>query len=496
MSKQNEKPQVKEQFKIPYNYAKIGSSVIAVDFDALITTNSEYSQTDIEQALSSKNISTLIEMSNYFYLTSGEYRRLIHSMSTIQTFQYMYAPYSHIKSKKNKATSIEKTYEDVTNFLTNYSIEETDAYVTFSVLLNGTFYGYEHISDDSVVLQELPPQYCRSTFDINGLHAIEFDFRYFDKIRNAKERMLMFDRLPDEFLKLYNEYKAGKESETAIEKYWRLLDINYTRCHYLTADRIPIFSSSFSEIVNLQEYKEIDKTRSKLDIYKIIVQKLPLDKNTNEPALEPDEAKEIHKNAKNMLGADQLVDVLTTPAEVEAVDISNKGENTKDIISIATTNMFSSMGTSQLLFNSGNTSIGLTESIKNDESLIVPLLSSYEKHYNSRLKQIGKSTINFFMRYLNLTIYNKEDKIGQLKEQATLGGAKLPYFIASTGLRQHELVSVIDFEDSIGIMDKLRPLQTSFTMSDKSNGRPETDNPSEETTKQKDNNTAKDRANK
>jgi len=374
----------------------------------------------------------------------------------------------------------------------NYDVEESNTYITFSCILNGVFYGYERVFDDAVVLQELPAQYCRSQFDENGLHAIEFDFRYFDNIRNAKERLLMFERLPEEFLTLYNQYKAGTPSETSTNNYWRQLDINFTRCHYFTPDKTPLFVSAFPEIINLQEYKEIDKTRSKLDIYKILVQKIPLNKE-NEPVIVDEEAQQLHDNAKNMLGSDQLVDVLTTPATVESVDIANKGEKQRDIIAGAKENMYSSMGTSQLLFNSGTTSIGLTESIKNDESLITTLIAQFEKHYNTRLRTVSK--IKFFLKDLGITIYNQKEVIGYLKESATLGSAKLPYLVASSGLRQYEIISLITYENDSGLMDLLKPLESSYAPTGEK-GRPETDVPSEETIKQRDKETQKTRAKK
>mgnify|MGYP000855197988 CR=1 FL=1 len=472
-----------------FKYAKVNGNVLAVDFDALVTTNTKYSQTEIENALKNRDTKKLIEMSNYFYLTSGEYRRLIHSMANIHTFRYIYAPLITTK----KTTKVEKAYEDVTNYLMNYNVEESNTYITFSCILNGVFYGYERIFDDITVLQELPSQYCRSQFDENGLHAIEFDFRYFDSIRNSQERLLMFERLPDEFLTLYNQYKAGTPSETSQYNYWRQLDINFTRCHYLTPDKTPLFANTFSEIVNLAEYKQIDKTRSKLEIYKILVQKIPLDKNTNEPVIVDEEAQRLHTNAKNMLGSDQLVDVLTTPAEVVSVDIASKGEKQRDIMAGAKENMFSSFGTSQLLFNSGTTSIGLTESIKNDESLITSLIAQYEKHYNTRLRALSK--IKFFLKDLGITIYNQKEKINIFKESATLGGAKLPYLVASSNLRQFEVISLITYENDSGLLDLLIPLQSSYNPTGEA-GRPETDTPSEETTKQRDKETQKTRANK
>lgn len=472
-----------------FNYKKIDGNILAVDFDSLISVNSKYSQTDIENALKNKDNKKLIEMSNYFYLFSGEYRRLLHSMANIQTFRYVYAPL--ITSKKAK---VEKAYEDITNYLINYDVEEKNTYITFSTFLNGAFYGYERVFDDITVLQELPTQYCRSQFDENGLHAVEFDFRYFESIRNAKEKLLMFERLPEEFLTLYNQYKAGTPSETSINPYWRQLNINFTRCHYLTPDKTPFFASVFSEIVNYQEYKEIDKTRSKLDIYKILIQKIPLkNDDSGEPALDEAEAKILHSNAKSMLGSDQLVDVLTTPAEVTSVDIANKGEKQRDIIASARESMYSTYGTSQLLFNSGDTSIGLEKSIKNDESLITTLVAEYEKHYNTRFKTISK--LRFFIKDLGITIYNEKEKIMLLKEQATLGGAKLPYFVASTGMRQYEFISMVTYESESGLLDLLVPLSTSYTQSGEA-GAPESENPSEETVKQKDKETQKTRAKK
>lgn len=446
-----------------FNYARINGSVLALDFANLINVNSKYSTTDIENALKNRDVKKLIEMSNSFYVTSGEYRRLIHGMSDMHTFRYVYAPLIQKKVK------YDKVYLEVTDYLTKYNIEDTNRYITFSVLLNGVFYGYERVVDDCIVLQELPVQYCRTTYKVNGLNAIEFDFKFFDSIRNQQDKINMFNNMPDEFLKQYNDYKAGRPTDDGrtTDINWRMLDINFTRCHYLTPDKTPFFSAVFPEIVSLQEYKEVDKSKSKLQIYRLLIQNLPLDDN-GEPAVNETQARDIHANAKRMLGADSLIDVLTTGCKVSTVDLSNKGETSTDYISNGLSNFYNATGTSQMIYNNGTSgTVGLSNSIKNDESLFQRLISQYEMHYNVRLKAIGKSTINFVLKDLGITIYNEKDKIAQYKEGATLGLSKLCY-IVSTGMPQYMAVSMIMMEnDFLKLQDLLIPLSTSFTQSGK-----------------------------
>jgi len=60
---------------------------------------------------------------------------------------------------------------------------------------------------------------------------------------------------------------------------------------------------------------------------KIIIQKLPLDKN-NELIFDPDEAQEMHNNAVRMLSRAIGVDVLTTFADVDVADMSDTVSST------------------------------------------------------------------------------------------------------------------------------------------------------------------------
>lgn len=456
-----------------FSYAKISNGSYSVDFGNLITISSKYTTTDVDNALKNKDISKLIEMSNYFYMTSGEYRRLVHSMSTIHTYRYVYMPMISSKSNGMGNGGVDDTYLSVTDYLRKYDVEGTNQMITFNVMLNGAFYGYEIESQDDMVIQPLPAAFCRTHNKLNGLNEIEFNFKFFDKITKVEEKQSMFDRMPQEFLQLYNEYRANKPTVDGriYDLNWRPLDINHTRCHYLTHTKEPFFASVFNKILQLQEYEGINLQKEKMGIYRILVQNLPMGAKTGEPLVDETEANMMHKNAKAMIGNDGI-DVLTTGSTVSSIDLSNKGENQNDIINQAENRLFASAGTSKMLYNAGESSIGLDKSIRNDESLLSALVSDYERHYNHRLLKIGKSTNNFIMRDLGITIYNESDKITQYKEQAMTSLMKLPY-IVSTGLRQYESIAMVMFEnDYLKLQDILIPLASSYTQSRDSAGAP------------------------
>jgi hypothetical protein len=87
-----------------------------------------------------------------------------------------------------------------------------------------------------------------------------------------------------------------------------------------------------------------------------------------------DEARDIHNNAVQMLKRAVGVDVLTTFAEIDSIDMSDKNTTTtQDDLKKVERSVFNALGISQNLFNTdGNMS--LTMSILNDESAMRSLL--------------------------------------------------------------------------------------------------------------------------
>lgn len=101
-----------------------------------------------------------------------------------------------------------------------------------------------------------------------------------------------------------------------------------------------------------------------------------MDKN-GDLIFDVDEARDIHNNAVQMLRRAIGVDVLTTFADIDSIDMSDKNTATStDDLEKVERAVFNSMGLSQNLFNTdGNMS--LEKSVLNDESSMRGLLLQF-----------------------------------------------------------------------------------------------------------------------
>jgi hypothetical protein len=98
-----------------------------------------------------------------------------------------------------------------------------------------------------------------------------------------------------------------------------------------------------------------------------------MDKN-GDLIFDVDEARDIHNNAVQMLKRAIGVDVLTTFADIDSVDMSDKNTTTtQDDLSKIERSVFNAFGISQNVFNTdGN--LSLAQSILNDEGAVRTLL--------------------------------------------------------------------------------------------------------------------------
>lgn len=492
------KPKLKSQE--PYNFKKISDGMYAVDFSDVIKPNTAYTLTEIEDALNSKDIPTLIKMSNYFYLISGEYRRFVHMMADPHTFDNVIIPKKIFYSTKQQKSKedILKAFDKVLEYSEDTNIKSACSYITFECVLNGTYYGYEREINGNIVMQELPIDYCRTrSLDEESNYIIEFNFKFFDLYRDEEKKLRALSMFPDEFTKLYSEWLKDKSRDME----WKALDKQYTRCHRLTMDGTPFFCAVFPEILDLKEYKLIDKSKSKLDLYRLITQKVPID-GEGRPLLTPDETKDLHSVTKKMLGGDGL-ELVTTPMEVDSIDLSNKGEKSDDIIEKGTNSIFNTAGMSRNLSNGTGGAVGLSSSITMDESVIGILYGQYENWYNARFKRItgiGKAT-DFRISFSRITNNNRKTRLTELKEASTYGASsKMLYAVSATGMTQTEFLSSLYFEnDILGLQEIMLPMMSSHTMNSNdmanSGGRPQSDDSeiSETTQRQREDETTENR---
>ena len=91
----------------------------------------------------------------------------------------------------------------------------------------------------------------------------------------------------------------------------------------------PLFISMIPTIANLEEYRSLEKQLDKQELERILVQKIPIDKEGNFILSIP-EAGELHRGIVNMLKNNQSTDVLTTFADVDLLTVSEKTKAARD----------------------------------------------------------------------------------------------------------------------------------------------------------------------
>ena len=462
-----------EETYVPVDFSKIKVGLQHLE-DATLSDVSVYSRisTDfgdkerILRAIARNDLPTMQAVSNFFYRTSGIYGRLCKYLAYMYRYDWMITPYVNDEELKNDKKLLTNFYK-ILNYFDNSQIKELFGNIALKVVRNGCYYGYIVDNVTSVQVQELPIKYCRSRFNVCGKPAIEFNMRYFDdKFKDAQQKMKILNLFPKEFKRGYILYKEGKlipdfEGDTSG---WYLLDINKAVKFNINGEDFPVLIAVIPAILDLDAAQGLDRKRMAQKLLKIIIQKMPVDKN-GDLVFDVDEAQQLHNNAVNMLGKAVGIDVLTTFADVDVADMADKNTTTTvdDLAKVERT-VYNEAGISQMQFNTdGN--IALEKSILNDEASMYNLLLQFQDFLNSLLIKFNLSKkISFRAQILTTTIYNYKELSKMYKEQMQVGYSKLLAQIA-LGQSQSTILANAYFEnDVLDLINVFIPPMMSSTM--------------------------------
>ena len=424
------------------------------------------------------------DISNFFYKTSGIYARLCRYMAYLYKYDWFITPYigyceGLIQSDSglgNQDTQNQKkqrkkqflNFFKVLKYCESFQIKKFCGQVALKVIRHGCYYGYLIPGTSRINVQELDPAYCRSRFKVNNRAVVEFNMRYFDdKFKDDGLRSKILNLFPKDFKNGYRLYKQGKLPPmfSGDSQGWYVLDPRAAVKFNINEQDFPAFISVIPAIIDLDAAQDLDRKKMAQRLLKIIIQKMPLDKN-GQLIFDVDEAQQLHNNAVKMLSRAIGVDVLTTFADVDVADMSDRGTTTTvDELEKVERTVYNQAGVSQLQFNSdGN--IALTNSILNDQASMYNLLVQFESFLNLLLEPFNKSPKKcwYQAQLLTTTIYNYKDMAKLYEGQAKMGYSKMLPQVA-LGQTQSSILANAYFENDI--LDLVRvfvPPLTSNTM--------------------------------
>ena len=387
-------------------------------------------------------------ISNFFYKTSGIYQRLCRYMAYMYRYDWLITPHYQEDANPEK---IVKGFNEALKYLDDFGAKQFFGDVALKVIRNGCYYGYVIFKEHKIMVQELPIRYCRSRFSINGQAVVEFNMRYFDDaFSSTEERLRILQLFPPEFQKAYKLYKQNKLAAQlpGDEDGWYMLQVGAAIKFNLNGDDFPPFIAVIPAIIDLDEAQALDKKKLQQRLLKIIIQKMPIDKN-GDLVFDVDEAQQLHNNAINMLSKAIGVDVLTTFADVNVADMSdNDAATATDDLKRVERTVYNEAGVSQMQFNTdGN--LALQKSILNDQATLLNLIQQFEVFLNILLMPFNTNKKWFYRaQILPTTIYNYKDLAKQYKEHTQLGYSKMLPQIA-LGQAQSAVLSTAYFENDI-----------------------------------------------
>ncbi len=462
-------------FDTPIDYSRIRVGTKQLDDAVLKLGNLKQinpsfgNKTFVLNAIQSNDIETIRSISEFFYRTSGIYARLCRYMAYLYRYDWLITPY--INGDNPNLETILKNFHKALYRLDEFGVKKTFGEIALKVMRRGCYYCYLIEGKDTSYIQELPVNYCRSRYAINDRPVVEFNMMFFDNhFKTTELRQRILKLFPKEFEKGYRLYKQGKlKSDIPGDRGgWFVLDPNYAFKFNLNDEDYPPFAAVIPAIIDLDEAQDLDKKKMQQELLKIIIQKMPLDKN-GELIFDIDEARDLHNNAVRMLGKAIGIDVLTTFADVDVADTSTAvSPASTDNLERVERSVYNEAGVSQMQFNTdGN--IALEKSILNDEAALYNLIQQFEKFLNCLLRPYNKSfkKVLYRAQLLATTIYNYKEMAKLFKEQTAMGYSKMLPQIA-LGQSQSSILANAYFENQVLELFKvfIPPLNTNTMNAD------------------------------
>jgi hypothetical protein len=444
---------------VKMNFSALSNMIIKDLNQRQATTTTNYTKENIQTYLTNprRYSKELADLSTNLYNISPHYRRVINYFARLSTLDYIVEPYGLTFDNVNEK-SFMNGFNKTVDYLEMMNLKHEMKKVQQIAWIRDTFYGYEHEAKNSYFIQQLPNQFCAISSIEDGVYNFSFNMKFFD--RNQAQ----LEMFPKEFKSLYNKYLNGSIGE------WAELDPAKTICIKVNEELdydLPPLVGIFPSIFDIEDYKNLKKTRETLQNYKFIVNKIPMRESSernNDFLLDLSMVTSFHNKSSDTIP--ETIGVLTVPFDVTTIDFtSDKSE--RNAVWEAEHEFYTSVGTSSLLFNGDNASqANLAKSIKVDEQEAFAVVRQIERWVNRKIKNVIKGTYKFRSKFLDMTIFNKEEYVDSLLKNAQFGIPVKMMLCSALGLSPSQATGMAFLEnDMLGLVDKFVPLQSAHTQS-------------------------------
>lgn len=469
MAKKNTKVndlQFTENLEAMKQYAKAVDDVLKlVDLTSSSTKtwtvfNKETLRSYLQNPYASNSQSSLRNLSKFLYTLSFPLRRIVNYFASLPDFSAYKVNLDFNLIEDNDEESLLQDYEDACRLIRKMNLELNMFKLLVIAWREGIVYFQPYQDDDgAMLLMPLDSQYCKiASVGYNGLLHVAFDFSFF---RGTNSFYL--DVWDKEFKQKYNKF----DRDATLR--WQELD-NARAFKIDIADIdliISPFASLFEGLIDLIDLQSLMAVKDSLDIYKLLVMKIPLlnSQNPDDLALNLNLAKKFYNLAQESLPS-EIGLILSPGMDVDSISFDKNATSDTNAIADSYQNLMEQTGISQIFDSSRLTGASSVKMSMLSDALMATrgIMKQVEAFINERILMQYSNSVAY-IKFIDTVTYTKDERISQIKDAASLGLPVKQEYMTLLGYDPLEAIASDWLETKLGLsVNKfIHPLISSHT---------------------------------
>lgn len=421
--------------------------------------NKDNLRTYLKNPYSTNSQKNLRNLSKFLYTLSFPLRRIVNYFASLPDFSSYKINLDFSFIEDNDEETLLKDYEEASRYVRKMNLEINMFKMLIIAWREGIVYFQPYQDDDgTLLLMPLDSQYCRiSSIGYNNLYHLAYDFSFFQGANS-----FYLDIWDPEYKKKYNAYLKNSKLRWQELDTARAIKIDLSDQDLI----IPVFASLFEPIIDLIDLQSLMAVKDSLDIYKLLVMKIPMlnSQNPDDMALSLELARRFYNRAAQDLPDE--IGLILSPMDVNPISFEKNKTTDTNAIADSYKNVMEQTGISQIFDSNRLTGSSSVKMSMLSDALMATrgVVKQVEAFVNERI-QMEYPNSKAYIKFIDVTTYTKEDRIKQVKEAASSGLPVKMEWMALEGYDPLEAMASDWLESKLGLaVDKwVNPVKTSYT---------------------------------
>ena len=400
----------------------------------------------------------IIRLSQYMYLKSGYYKRLVDYFSDMAVINWVVdlAPKADGNINTVNPKTIKNNYYKYVAQVNKFKLDNRISDIMKKLFIEDICFGFVSENENDISIYWIDPKYCEIKSLVNG-----------DVYQYAINRSLLtdsyFNTLPYELQEILKQSKELQLNNMVMIPYENSLCIKYN--NDFTYPYPALFQCVIS-ILDIDDYKDLAKAKTEADAYKLVCLEIPVN-DDGQMTMGDEIVTPFTTMTKNVVPA--AWGVVPTPMKMQLLESKSTASDDSNKVADAVENFYTECGISKALISSASSGSELKYSVKVDSSDIYRIYRMLESWVDLQMKLRGYIYKSYQFEYsiIPTTIFDIDDYIDRQLKLAQVSAPVKGRLLAANNINTARLLGNSLLENTIlkDVFDSWTPLNTSYTQS-------------------------------